>query len=57
MMSRKPQTTSEHHDGTAPNCVAHAAVVRAGWRANPDRTCVRCLRDARNATRRRAVRS
>lgn len=55
-MSRKPQTGAHHHDGTAPNCVAHADVVRAGFRANPDRTCLACVRDARNATRRRAHR-
>lgn len=56
-MSRKPQAKADHHDGTAPNCVAHAAVTRAGFRPNPNRTCVRCLRETRNAGRRRAVRA
>lgn len=52
-MSRKPQTTATHHDASAPNCVHHGNATDP---ARPERICVKCKRDARNATRRRAHR-
>lgn len=56
-MSRKPQMTAAHHDGSAPNCVHHGDARDRGEPVRPDRVCVRCKREARRAKTRRAVRA